>query len=136
MPLRIVFDHREDGGLLAAVVVHDADADADAELAAFGQTAVDPAPLGAACMSSLAAWASCTASSSSPGSPMAGPAGNGMLRPPSGGPKIADLARRVAVGAVLTAPVLFGVMARDFFHPAWLPAVLSTPGSRSRRSPR
>jgi P-type Cu+ transporter len=38
--------------------------------------------------------------------------------------EIADLARRVTVGAVLTAPVLFGVMASDFFHPGWLPGIL------------
>src|SRR5262249_51659349 len=38
--------------------------------------------------------------------------------------EIADLTRRVIVGAILTAPVLFGVMAWDFFHPAWLPSVL------------
>ena len=31
----------------------------------------------------------------------------------------------MTVGAVLTAPVLFGVMARDFFHPAWLPGILT-----------
>ena len=35
--------------------------------------------------------------------------------------------RLVAVGAVLTIPVLFGVMAQDFFHPAWLPAILTNP---------
>ncbi|QUW85532.1 heavy metal translocating P-type ATPase (plasmid) [Streptomyces mirabilis] len=39
--------------------------------------------------------------------------------------EIADLARRVWVGAVLTAPVLFGVMAEDFFHPGWLPGILT-----------
>ena len=39
--------------------------------------------------------------------------------------EMADLARRVVVGAVLTVPVLFGVMAKDFFHPAWLPAILT-----------
>ncbi len=39
--------------------------------------------------------------------------------------EITDLTRRVIVGAVLTAPVLFGVMAREFFHPAWLPAILT-----------
>jgi Cu+-exporting ATPase len=38
--------------------------------------------------------------------------------------EIADLSRRVIVGAVLTAPVLFAVMAGDFFHPAWLPSIL------------
>ncbi len=39
--------------------------------------------------------------------------------------EIRDLASRVIVGAVLTIPVLFGVMAHDFFHPAWLPGVLT-----------
>jgi P-type Cu+ transporter len=39
--------------------------------------------------------------------------------------EIADLSRRVAVGAVLTAPVLFGAMAMDFFHPSWLPGILT-----------
>ncbi len=39
--------------------------------------------------------------------------------------EIADLTRRVIVGAILTVPVLFGVMAREFFHPAWLPAILT-----------
>jgi Cu+-exporting ATPase len=41
--------------------------------------------------------------------------------------KIRDLARRVVVGSVLTAPVLFGVMAKEFFHPAWLPTILTNP---------
>lgn len=39
--------------------------------------------------------------------------------------EITDLSLRVVVGSVLTAPVLFGVMAKDFFHPAWLPQVLT-----------
>ena len=39
--------------------------------------------------------------------------------------EIKDLSFRVVVGSVLTAPVLFGVMAKDFFHPAWLPQVLT-----------
>ncbi|HEY5879227.1 MAG TPA: heavy metal translocating P-type ATPase [Nakamurella sp.] len=38
--------------------------------------------------------------------------------------EIADLARRVIVGAVLTAPVLFAVMAHEVFGAAWVPAVL------------
>ncbi|HUY48860.1 MAG TPA: copper-translocating P-type ATPase, partial [Streptosporangiaceae bacterium] len=41
--------------------------------------------------------------------------------------EITDLARRVAVGTVLTIPVLFGVMANDFFHPGWLPGILVNP---------
>jgi P-type Cu+ transporter len=38
--------------------------------------------------------------------------------------EIADLARRVVVGAVLTAPVLFAVMAHEVFKAAWVPGVL------------
>ncbi len=41
--------------------------------------------------------------------------------------EITDLARRVTVGTVLTIPVLFGVMADDFFHPGWLPGILVNP---------
>ena len=39
--------------------------------------------------------------------------------------EISDLARRVVIGAVLTVPVLFGVMAKDFLHPTWLPGLLT-----------
>jgi Cu+-exporting ATPase len=38
--------------------------------------------------------------------------------------EIADLARRVIVGAVLTAPVLFAVMAHEVFKAAWVPGLL------------
>jgi P-type Cu+ transporter len=38
--------------------------------------------------------------------------------------EIADLARRVVVGAVLTAPVLFAVMAHEAFGAAWVPGLL------------
>ena len=34
-----------------------------------------------------------------------------------------DLTRRVLVGAVLTAPVLFGMMTHEFFSPDWLPSI-------------
>jgi Cu+-exporting ATPase len=40
---------------------------------------------------------------------------------------INDLTRRVVFGAVLTAPVLFAVMAMDLFHVGWLPSVLINP---------
>ncbi|WP_369227898.1 hypothetical protein AB5J52_47220 [Streptomyces sp. R39] len=39
--------------------------------------------------------------------------------------EIADLARRVWVGAVLKRPVLFWVMANEF-DPAWLPTTLTS----------
>jgi Cu+-exporting ATPase len=35
-----------------------------------------------------------------------------------------DLTRRLVVGAVLTAPVLFAMMAAEFFSPSWLPSIL------------
>ena len=39
--------------------------------------------------------------------------------------EVTDLSRRVVVGAVLTAPVLFAVMVGDYLKPSWLPAILS-----------
>jgi P-type Cu+ transporter len=38
--------------------------------------------------------------------------------------EIADLSRRVLFGAVLTAPVLFAVMASDVFGASWVPSIL------------
>jgi Cu+-exporting ATPase len=38
--------------------------------------------------------------------------------------EIVDLSRRVLIGTVLTAPVLFAVMAHDVFGAAWVPALL------------
>jgi len=38
--------------------------------------------------------------------------------------EIADLSRRVLLGAVLTAPVLFAAMASDVFGASWVPSVL------------
>jgi Cu+-exporting ATPase len=38
--------------------------------------------------------------------------------------EITDLTRRVVVGAVLTAPVLFAVMAHEVFEATWVPGVL------------
>ena len=38
--------------------------------------------------------------------------------------EIADLTRRVVVGALLTAPVLFAVMAHELFGADWVPALL------------
>jgi len=35
-----------------------------------------------------------------------------------------DIRRRLVVGAVLTFPVVFAMMAHEFFHPAWLPQFL------------
>jgi Cu+-exporting ATPase len=38
--------------------------------------------------------------------------------------EIRDLTRRVVIGGVLTAPVLFGAMVGEFLDPAWLPGIL------------
>ncbi len=38
--------------------------------------------------------------------------------------EIADLSRRVAIGAVLSAPVVFAVMAHELFHVDWVPEIL------------
>ncbi len=38
--------------------------------------------------------------------------------------EIADLSRRVLIGAALSAPVLFAVMAHELFHVDWVPEVL------------
>lgn len=40
------------------------------------------------------------------------------------GAEIADLTRRVSLGAALTAPVLFAVMAHEVFGAGWVPSVL------------
>ncbi|MCZ7531271.1 MAG: heavy metal translocating P-type ATPase [Acidimicrobiia bacterium] len=38
--------------------------------------------------------------------------------------EIADLSRRVLVGAILSAPIAFAVMAHELFHVTWVPSVL------------
>jgi P-type Cu+ transporter len=40
--------------------------------------------------------------------------------------EVSDLTRRVIAAAVLTAPVLFAVMAGDLFHPGWMPGLLES----------
>jgi len=41
--------------------------------------------------------------------------------------EIADLTRRVSIGAILTLPVLFAVMAHELFGATWVPALLLNP---------
>ncbi len=41
--------------------------------------------------------------------------------------EVRDLTRRVVVGAVLTAPVLVGVMGAELLHASWIPSVLTDP---------
>jgi Cu+-exporting ATPase len=152
-PLRLVFDRRESGDCTSQVVFPDIDISAD--LPAFAETTVDlpslkPGHYDFSCgmhmvhgeidaVSDGAPFeeTGSTGSVTSNSSPIIVPpvVRNGRARPHPDGDheaaerraEIADLARRVGVGAVLTAPVLFGVMTKDFFHPAWLPSVLTNP---------
>jgi Cu+-exporting ATPase len=146
-PLRVVFDRREDNPCSGQVVFPGAGVQAD--LAAYGRTAVDLPPLAPGAheftcgMGMLHGTVEVAGTGPRPARAAAAPVivppltADGVARHASPGPEgddgeaaerraeIADLARRVAVGAVLTAPVLFGVMARDFFHPGWLPGILT-----------
>jgi P-type Cu+ transporter len=157
VPLRIVFDRREDAACSGRVVFPGTGV--EASLAAHASTAVDLPPLSPGAHEFTCGMGMLHGTVEVTGTPAAGhhprpgvvPAlvvvppvvVDGVVRPappdetelPGTGDgeaaerraEIADLARRVTVGAVLTAPVLFGVMASDFFHPAWLPAILTNP---------
>ena len=154
VPLRLVFDRQDSGDCTSRVVFPDFGVSAD--LPAFAETTVDLPSLdaghfdfscgmqmvhgeidvvvdGAPAQSTDHAVSEANGLSSVIVPPVVR---DGSAHPqPDGGDseaaerraEIDDLTRRVAVGAVLTAPVLFGVMAEDFFHPAWLPAILTNP---------
>jgi Cu+-exporting ATPase len=145
--LRLEFDRREEGACSERVVFPAVGVEAD--LAAHGHTVVDLPPLPAGrydftCGMGMLHGVIEVAET------LAGDGASAVERPapvivppvvrdgsarPEAAPgedteaaerraEIADLSRRVVVGAVLTAPVLFGVMAGDFFHPAGLPSIL------------
>ncbi len=152
--LRLVFDRQESGDCTSRVVFPDFGVSAD--LPAFAETTVDLPSLdaghfdfscgmqmvhgeidvvvdGAPAQSTDHAVSEANGLSSVIVPPVV-PDGSAHPQPDDGDSEAAerraeidDLTRRVAVGAVLTAPVLFGVMAEDFFHPAWLPAILTNP---------
>ncbi|MHB1773113.1 MAG: heavy metal translocating P-type ATPase [Acidimicrobiales bacterium] len=168
VPLRLVFDRRENGACSERVVFPVLDVEAvlpahektDVELGALGMgtyefscgmgmlhATVEVAPLrhDTAPLPSLAAAAVGSNGGAAPEETAALPvvdapvivppvvrdgtahpeAGDGDAEAAERRAEMSDLARRVVVGAVLTIPVLFGVMAKDFFHPAWLPGVLT-----------
>jgi Cu+-exporting ATPase len=145
LPLRIIVDRREAGACSERLVVPDAGV--DAALTAHGRTTVDlpPLPIGThefRCgMGMLHGTIEVTARPSRPARVTPSPIvqapmvydGSAVPQPARGEDgeaaerraEIKDLTRRVVVGAVLTSPILFGVMAHDFFHPSWLPAILT-----------
>ncbi len=152
VPLEMVFDRQESGDCTSRVVFPDLAV--SAALPAFGRTTVrlDPAQagsLGFACGMNMVHGTLVVEPS---GVPAAANGQKPPARPPGVAPEvgagglagasgsaaadaeaaqaaerraeIADLARRVIVGAVLTAPVLFAVMASEVFKAGWVPGVL------------
>ena len=152
VPLEMVFDRQESGDCTSRVVFPDLAV--SAPLPAFGRTTVrlDPARAGSfgfACGMNMIHGTLVVEPSGGPTAPdgHAPPAQAAAAEPPAGQgappaastttaadaetaqaaerrAEIADLTRRVIVGAVLTAPVLFAVMASDVFKAGWVPGVL------------
>jgi Cu+-exporting ATPase len=153
VPLRLVFDRQESGDCTSRVVFPDLGV--FAELPAFAQTVVEivpdaPGVYAFACGMNMnhgvltvddESVSATTRAATGDGarSPVIVPPvvrdGNARTGQTDGDDQetverraeIADLTRRVLLGAVLTAPVLFGVMAKDFLHATWLPATLTNP---------
>jgi Cu+-exporting ATPase len=146
VPLEIAFDRQESGDCTSRVVFPDLAV--SAALPAFQRTTVRLAPasagtFGFACGMNMVHGTLVVESAGEPerGYPDGQSAATADV--PAGPPagdiearsgedteaaerrvEIADLARRVVVGAVLTAPVLFAVMAHEVFGAAWVPGVL------------
>jgi len=145
VPLRIVFDRQETGDCTSHVVFPDFAL--NRSLPAMAKTAVEftpdksgqfgfacgmnmvhgtlivePASMPVGAMPALAAEPVKTGSSN--GADAARPADAVDTEAAERKVEIADLTRRVLVGAVLTAPVLFSAMADSFLSPSWLPPFL------------
>ncbi|MFG1708648.1 heavy metal translocating P-type ATPase [Nonomuraea sp. M3C6] len=145
VPLRIVFDRRESGECTSQVVFPDFGV--SKALPAFGKAAVELVPdrsgeYGFACGMNMVRGRLIVeegaGGGSSPGditrSPAetrtAGEAGETLAEDGEAAERraeIADLSRRVLVGAVLTAPVAVAVMAHEVFGAGWVPGFLLNP---------
>ena len=150
VPLELVFDRQESGDCTSRVVFPDLAV--SASLPAFGQTTVRLVPpaagsFGFACGMNMVHGTLIVDPDGTPAT-AGGDGAQADTSPPASGPparaeaavseaqaaeaaaaaerraEIADLTRRVIVGAVLTAPVLFAVMAHEVFGAAWVPGVL------------
>ena len=150
VPLEMVFDRQESGDCTSRVVFPDLTV--SAALPAYQQTTVrltpaSPGTFGFACGMNMVHGTLIVEPAGEPGADRldeqpavadvpaedlpTGPAG-GDVEAAAGDDteaaerrtEIADLARRVIVGAVLTAPVLFAVMAHEVFKASWVPGVL------------
>jgi P-type Cu+ transporter len=153
VPLRLVFDRQESGDCTSRVVFPDFQV--SKSLPAFARTTVELNPnrsgeYGFACGMNMvhgtlvvepaggngqaaaeAAGAEAGVAGPAPADDRDGPqpASTGTEDAESGARRaeIADLTRRVIVGAALTVPVLFATLAGGFFHAAWMPGLLERP---------
>lgn len=140
IPLRLRFDRQESGDCTARVIF--ADFALARSLPANATTVVELTPIatgrfGFACgMSMVHGTLVVEGSVDTPAPPQLDPIPAQPEETPAAGPRdddreaaatraeIADLTRRVAVGALFTAPVLFAVMATELFKVDWVPAFL------------
>ena len=145
VPLRIIFDRQEGGDCTSRVVFPDFAL--NRSLPAMAKTAVEFTPdksgqFGFACGMNMVHGTLVVESASTPLTAMSTPPPEILIEESSDGAdaarpaqaadteaaerktEIADLSRRVIVGALLTAPVLFAAMADGFLHPSWLPQIL------------
>lgn len=144
VPLEMVFDRQESGDCTSRVLFPDLAV--SAALPAYQRTTVRLTPasagtFGFACGMNMVHGTLVVerAGALEPGDPDGQPPTDMPAEPLAGGfegasgpgeeaaerrAEITDLARRVIVGAALTAPVLFAVMAHEVFGAAWVPAVL------------
>ena len=151
VPVRLLFDRRESGECTSRVVMPDFKI--NAALPAFRTTAVEFVPAAAgeyrfACGMNMVSGtirvsAANPASANGESAPTHGAPADAPTRPlpavdgalladadaeeAERAAEISDLTRRVIVGAALTAPVLFAVMASELFRVSWVPEFLMNP---------
>jgi P-type Cu+ transporter len=153
VPLELVFDRQESGDCTSHVVFPDLRVSAALPAFESTTVRLDPAAAGEfgfACGMNMIHGTLVVEPSAEPapggkepaagtaGEPAGPRAGGGTPAPAGGGgaadaeaaqaaerrAEITDLTRRVIVGAALTLPVLFAVMAQDLFNVGWVPGVL------------
>jgi len=142
IPLQLTFDRRESGDCTSQVVFPDLRV--AAALPAYARTTVEvlperPGRYGFACGMNMVhgtlvvdahgdslpvAAAPDTMAHEQPPPEDAAPPASSEDEAAARRAEIADLSRRVLIGAVLTLPVLVAVMAVEVFHASWVPEVL------------
>ncbi len=142
VPVELVFDRQESGDCTSRVVF--GDFSLSAALPAFTRTTVrlDPVEAGSfgfACGMNMIHGTLIVDPSDEPAATLGGPVGPAAGSPAPVAPaaveveaaqaqerraEIADLTRRVLIGAILTVPVLFAVMAHEVFGAGWVPSLL------------